>query len=87
MPNRDNQKRLSDIRYLMKTIEAIAAERDLLSSSQTVEEVIRVYTACASSVEVPPSTAGARKRRRGQLPWTSTVRLHRIADKNGRQNT
>ncbi|POM69538.1 Hypothetical protein PHPALM_14174 [Phytophthora palmivora] len=40
MPNRDNQKRLSDIRYPMKKIEAIAAERNLLSSSQTVEEAI-----------------------------------------------
>ncbi|POM68973.1 Hypothetical protein PHPALM_14796 [Phytophthora palmivora] len=86
MPNRDNQKRLSDIRYLMKKIEAIAAERNLLSSSQTVEEVIHVY-ACASSVEVPSTTASARKRRIGQLAWTSIVRLHRIADKNTRSNT
>ncbi|OWY97266.1 hypothetical protein PHMEG_00032255 [Phytophthora megakarya] len=73
--------------HAKKKIEAIAAESNLLSSTQTVEEAIHIYTVCASSVEVPSTTVGARKRRRGQFAWTPIVRLHRIADKNGRNNT
>jgi len=34
MPNRNSQKRLSDVRYLMKKVETYAAARDLLRPGQ-----------------------------------------------------
>ncbi|POM59184.1 hypothetical protein PHPALM_32130 [Phytophthora palmivora] len=71
LPNRNSQKRLSDVRYLMKKIEAYATARNLLRSRQSVEEAVRVYTACLPAVEVPHSTNHVRKRRRGQLSWVS----------------
>ncbi|ETO85829.1 hypothetical protein F444_00563 [Phytophthora nicotianae P1976] len=77
MPNRNMQKRLSDIRYLMSSVEAEARRIGMWRARQNVEEAVKTFSACASVVTVPHLTAKNRKRRQGQLSWKTVVALMR----------
>ncbi|ETP24222.1 hypothetical protein F441_02737 [Phytophthora nicotianae CJ01A1] len=67
MPNRNMQKRLSDIRYLMSSVEAEARRIGMWRARQNVEEAVKTFSVRASVVTVPHLTAKNRKRRQGQL--------------------
>ncbi|KUF92717.1 hypothetical protein AM587_10004891 [Phytophthora nicotianae] len=81
MPTRNLQKRLSDVRYLMSIVEDRAKRTGVYGVHQTVEDAVKTFSACADSVDVPPRTSTARKRRRGQLSWTTVVALNRKSRK------
>ncbi|ETP27822.1 hypothetical protein F442_22893 [Phytophthora nicotianae P10297] len=70
-------KRLSDIRYLMSSVEAEARRIGMWPARQNVEEAVKTFSACASVVTVTHLTAKNRKRRQGQLIWKSVVALMR----------
>ncbi|KAF1779078.1 hypothetical protein JG687_00008788 [Phytophthora cactorum] len=67
MPSRKLQKRLSDVRCIMTTIESEAKRSGLWQAQQSVEDAVNVFASCASSIAVPRDTAKHRKRRQGQL--------------------
>ncbi|KAG6943758.1 hypothetical protein JG688_00017446 [Phytophthora aleatoria] len=67
MPSRNLQKRLSDVRCIMTTIESEAKRSGLWQAQQSVEDAVNVFASCASSIAVPRDTAKRRKRRQGQL--------------------
>ncbi|KAE8902325.1 hypothetical protein PF003_g14132 [Phytophthora fragariae] len=67
MPSRKLQKRLSQLRYVMRKIESCATSKGLLQRTLTIEEATQVFLDCADSVAVPDTTEQSRKRRRGQL--------------------
>ncbi|ETO62281.1 hypothetical protein F444_19805 [Phytophthora nicotianae P1976] len=81
MPTRNLQKRLSDVRYLMSIVEDRSKRTGVYGVHQTVEDAVKTFSACADSVDVPPRTSTARKRRRGQLSWTTVVALNRKSRK------
>ncbi|GMF32529.1 unnamed protein product [Phytophthora lilii] len=83
MPNRNTQKRLSDARYLMKKIEALATAKNLLRRRQTVEEAVQVFTACSSAVEVPPQ----HRTRPKETQRAAQLDLDRSSAQNRRQET
>ncbi|ETI50603.1 hypothetical protein F443_05885 [Phytophthora nicotianae P1569] len=56
MPNRKQQKRLSELRYLMTKIENNATSKNLLRGGQSIEETIKVFLDCAESVSVDATT-------------------------------
>ncbi|KAG3119340.1 hypothetical protein PI125_g2044 [Phytophthora idaei] len=81
MPNKNQQKRLSGSRYLMRMVEEEAKRTGSWCSHQSVEAAVKTFAACEKSVDVPRLTTNNRRRRRRQLSWTSVVALHRRASK------
>ncbi|OWZ10941.1 hypothetical protein PHMEG_00016105, partial [Phytophthora megakarya] len=77
MPDRKQQMRLSDLRFVMKKLEFDAASKNLLQHSQTIEDATSVYLACVDSVAVESKTERSRKRRRGQLSWSTIAKILR----------
>ncbi|KAE9341166.1 hypothetical protein PF008_g10753 [Phytophthora fragariae] len=77
MPSRKLQKRLSQLRYVMRKIESCATSKGLLQRTLTIEEATQVFLDCADSVAVPDTTEQSRKRRRGQLSWATVGKLLR----------
>ncbi|KUG01323.1 hypothetical protein AM587_10002337 [Phytophthora nicotianae] len=81
MPSRNLQKRLSDARYLMTSIESEAKPTGLWQANPTHEDAVKIFTSCASISTIPDRTAQRRKRRSGQLSWTTVVALHRRSNR------
>ncbi|KAG7376235.1 hypothetical protein PHYPSEUDO_013992 [Phytophthora pseudosyringae] len=67
MPTRNLQKRLSDVRYLMRMVEDEAKRTGSWSAHQSVEDAVKTFAACETIVAVPQHTTNNQKWRRGQL--------------------
>ncbi|OWY92511.1 hypothetical protein PHMEG_00038456 [Phytophthora megakarya] len=76
--NTVNQRiRLSDVKFLMKQVEATAKELDISVVKLTFPGAVAVFQQCKAAIELPPETLNNRKRRRGQLVWPSVATILR----------
>jgi len=80
MPTNAIRKRFSDFKWLMRKIEQQAERAHLMGVEMTIEEATRAYNICRGAVQVPELTEKRRKRRVGQMQWTSTVKVLRMSD-------
>ena len=74
---RNLQRRLSDLRFIMRRIERRATELGMMNSVFSQDEAHHIFAMCKESVAVSPITLKSRKRRRGQLSWVTVVKLLR----------
>ncbi|ETI38355.1 hypothetical protein F443_15859 [Phytophthora nicotianae P1569] len=84
VPDRNQQRRLSDLRFVMKKLEHDATSKNLLQDCRSIVDATNVYLACVDSVAVESTTERSRKRRRGQLSWSTVGKLLRQAKKTKR---
>ncbi|KUG01696.1 hypothetical protein AM587_10003041 [Phytophthora nicotianae] len=81
VPDRKQQRRLSDLRFVMKKLEHDATSKNLLQDCRSIEDATNVYLTCIDSVAVESTTERSRKRRRGKLSWSTVGKLLRQAKK------
>ncbi|ETI34606.1 hypothetical protein F443_18931, partial [Phytophthora nicotianae P1569] len=84
VPDRKQQRRLSDLRFVMKKLEHDATSKNLLQDCRSIEDATNMYLACVDSVAAESTTERSRKRRRGQLSWSTVGKLFRQAKKTKR---
>jgi hypothetical protein len=78
MPSVNTRKRLSDFRYLMKHIEAAAAETGTFTSHPSLHQARAMLANASSQLPVPDRTARGQVRRVEQLQWPTVVNLLRL---------
>ncbi|ETP04499.1 hypothetical protein F441_18742 [Phytophthora nicotianae CJ01A1] len=84
VPDRKQQRRLSDLRFVMKKLEHDATSKNLLQDCRSIEDATNMYLACVDSVAAESTAERSRKRRRGQLSWSTVGKLFRQAKKTKR---
>ncbi|OWZ03936.1 hypothetical protein PHMEG_00024251 [Phytophthora megakarya] len=84
MPDRKMQKRLSQLRYGMTTIERSVESKGLLPCGQTIEEATQAFVTSADSVGVDDTTDRSSKQRQGQLSWATFEKLLRKKQKKSK---
>ncbi|KAG2990539.1 hypothetical protein PC120_g22917 [Phytophthora cactorum] len=77
LSNRNQRKRLCELKFLMKKIELRAQALGLLTTKVSFDEAIDVFQQCKDVIDLPPETTNSRKRRRGQLVWVSAATILR----------
>ncbi|DAZ99387.1 TPA: hypothetical protein N0F65_005289 [Lagenidium giganteum] len=75
--DRNQRKRLSDLRHLMSILQARAVQLGLRHQGITADEALTVLEQCKDAIEVETHTPAQRKRRRGQLVWITDTTLLR----------
>ncbi|CAK4521008.1 unnamed protein product [Aphanomyces euteiches] len=75
--DRNLQKRLSDLRFLMRRIESKARSLTMMKTSMTQDEAQKVFLACGDAISINNTTHQSLVRRRGQLTWRTIVKLLR----------
>ena len=78
---KNKRKRLSDLRYLMKRIEARADELGLCYKNPSIHEANEIFRRCSSAIEVEEETPRKRQRRNTQIGWLTVVSLLRKRDR------
>ncbi|KAG3160194.1 hypothetical protein PI126_g7008 [Phytophthora idaei] len=77
LSNRNQRKRLCELKFLMKKIELRAQALGLSTTKVSFDEAIDVFQQCKDVIDLPPETTNSRKRRRGQLVWVSAATILR----------
>ncbi|KAG2760652.1 hypothetical protein PC129_g16318 [Phytophthora cactorum] len=77
LSNRNQRKRLCELKFLMKKIELRAHALGLSTTKVSFNEAIDVFQQCKDVIDLPPETTNSRKRRRGQLVWVSAATILR----------
>ena len=77
MPNKNLRKRLSDVKFLMTSIEDLAREKGLLNQEPTVSTIDDILEECSDAWKVEVLTPEKRKRRHGQLQWQTVCKYVR----------
>jgi hypothetical protein len=78
MPSVNTRKRLSDFRYLMKHIEAAAAETGTFTNHPSLHQARAMLVKAAGQLPVPDRTARGQVRRVEQLQWPTMDNLLRL---------
>ncbi|OWZ02931.1 hypothetical protein PHMEG_00025424 [Phytophthora megakarya] len=76
-PDRKMQMRLSQLLYVMATIERSVESKGQLPCGQTIEEATQAFVTCADSVGVDDTTERSSRQRQGQLSWATFDKLLR----------
>jgi hypothetical protein len=77
MPSKNDQKRLSDIRFLMRLLQTELEHQNVWVESPTMEQVVDMYSQAAHILPVADKSASGRARRRNQLSWKTVVNILR----------
>jgi len=75
-----DSKRLSDLKFLMKTIEKCLSENASLIEMPTINQVNQMYDKAAGLLQVSSMAD-----RSGQVVWTTIVRKLRVKEKRRRE--
>ena len=71
------RKRLSDVKFIMTTIEKVAREKGLLKEIPRVSNINKILEECSEGWSLETSTPQNRKRRHGQLQWQTVCKYLR----------
>ncbi|DBA05028.1 TPA: hypothetical protein N0F65_000716 [Lagenidium giganteum] len=84
--DRNQRKRLSDLRHLMSILKARAVQLGLRHQGITADEALTEFEQCKDAIEVDTNTPAQRKRRRGQLVWITVTTLLRKRARTANQS-
>jgi len=73
MPTKNDQKRLSDLRFLMKLLQAELERQASWIEDPTMEQVVEMYARAAHVLAVADKSTTGRSRRPSQLSWKTVV--------------
>ncbi len=73
MPTKNDQKRLSDLRFLMKLLQSELEQQNIWVESPTLEQVVDMYSRAEHILSLADKSANGRVRRLNQLGWKTVV--------------
>ena len=83
MSTPNKRKRFSDLSFLMNILETEARNRGIWRNTQTLVEANDIFILCKGAIEYAELENPNKRRRKGQLKWTTIVNMMRQQRANG----